>query len=161
MTTYILLRSNRESGPFTLDQLLENGLRPDDLIWVEGQSACWRNPHEIRELSELAPAKPVQPAAGSGSKSNVFVALPGRQSVGPGKSEQAHRVERPSPAVERIKETVEEKPKEELETKYAVSLDDIKQRYLQTLESRERPARRAILPAGIPPRIKTFAMRRR
>jgi hypothetical protein len=158
MTTYILLRSNRESGPFTLDQLLENGLRPDDLIWVEGQSASWRNPHEIRELSELAPAKPVQPATGTGSRSNVFVALPGRQSQGSGKTEQAKPVEKPSPATGRIKEPVEEKPKEELETKYAVSLDDIKQRYLQTLESKTRQPRRATLSAGIPPRIKALAM---
>src|SRR5215207_3761827 len=47
---YRLLRNNKESGPFTLDELLCMTLQPYDLIWVEGQSAGWRYPSEIEKL---------------------------------------------------------------------------------------------------------------
>ncbi len=53
MSSYILLRSNKESGPHTFADLKNQGLKPNDLIWVEGQSACWLNPGEIRELKPL------------------------------------------------------------------------------------------------------------
>ncbi|MFZ9387867.1 MAG: hypothetical protein ACO25B_08285 [Chitinophagaceae bacterium] len=50
MMTYILLRNNKESGPFLLEELVDTGLRPDDLVWVEGQSVCWLRAPEIPEL---------------------------------------------------------------------------------------------------------------
>jgi hypothetical protein len=53
MKTYLLLRNNRQSGPYTLDELLVEGLRPQDLVWVEGQSASWRYPAELDELKTL------------------------------------------------------------------------------------------------------------
>jgi hypothetical protein len=53
MTSYILLRSNKESGPHNLSELKSLGLKPNDLIWVEGQSVSWRNPGEIKELKTL------------------------------------------------------------------------------------------------------------
>lgn len=61
MNTYRLLRNNQESGPFSLNQLLENGLKPYDLIWVEGKSAGWRYSSEIDELKEHAPVVEEQP----------------------------------------------------------------------------------------------------
>jgi hypothetical protein len=57
MNTYILLRKNKESGPFSLDELKNQGLKNDDLVWVEGQSACWLNPGDIRQLKDLVGAK--------------------------------------------------------------------------------------------------------
>lgn len=61
MKTYLLLRSNRESGPYSLEALLQMGLKPYDLIWVEGRSAAWRYPSEIEELKAYAPAVEEQP----------------------------------------------------------------------------------------------------
>ncbi len=55
MATYLLLRDNKESGPFALDELLHFGLKPYDLIWVQGKSAAWRYPSEIDELKPYAP----------------------------------------------------------------------------------------------------------
>ena len=57
---YLLLRNNRQTGPHSLDELLQLNLKPFDLVWVEGRSAAWRYPGEIDSLkpyvSEPAPA---------------------------------------------------------------------------------------------------------
>ena len=50
MNTYLLLRDNKKSGPFTADELRTMGLKPYDLVWLEGKSAAWRYPGEIDEL---------------------------------------------------------------------------------------------------------------
>ena len=61
MPSYRLLRSNKESGPYTLNDLVALGLKPYDLVWVDGRSAAWRYPSEIAELKEYAPAVEEQP----------------------------------------------------------------------------------------------------
>ncbi len=61
MTSYLLLRNNKESGPFTLDELVSKGLKAYDLIWVKGKSAAWRYPGEIPELIQFAPPVEEQP----------------------------------------------------------------------------------------------------
>ncbi len=61
MLTYILLRDNREQGPMRLEDLLDIGLKPYDLVWVPGKSAAWRYPSEIEELKAYAPAVEEQP----------------------------------------------------------------------------------------------------
>jgi hypothetical protein len=38
---YLLLRNNRKSGPFTIDELWQQQLRPTDMVWIEGQSTAW------------------------------------------------------------------------------------------------------------------------
>ncbi len=53
MNSYILLRNNTETGPFSLEGLQQAGLKATDLIWVECQSMSWRHPHEITELKGL------------------------------------------------------------------------------------------------------------
>ena len=40
-TLYRLLRNNVQSGPFTIDELLQQQLQHADLIWVEGKSHAW------------------------------------------------------------------------------------------------------------------------
>lgn len=55
MNTYLLLRNNKESGPYNLDQVVKMGLKKYDLVWVEGKSAAWRYPGEIEELKPYAP----------------------------------------------------------------------------------------------------------
>ena len=61
MPLYRLLRSNKESGPYTLNDLVTLGLKPYDLVWVDGRSAAWRYSSEIAELKEYAPAVEEQP----------------------------------------------------------------------------------------------------
>jgi hypothetical protein len=50
MVNYLLLRNNKQQGPLSLQHLIQLGLKPYDLVWVEGKSAAWRYPSEIPEL---------------------------------------------------------------------------------------------------------------
>ncbi|HWK06699.1 MAG TPA: hypothetical protein VNS58_23855 [Puia sp.] len=61
MIKYLLLRDNKESGPYTFDELKAKGLKAYDLVWVENKSAAWRYPCEVEELSSFAPAVEEQP----------------------------------------------------------------------------------------------------
>ena len=61
MATYLLLRNNKESGPLSFDELIKIGLKPYDLVWVNGRSAAWRYPSEIKELVPYAPVVEEQP----------------------------------------------------------------------------------------------------
>ncbi|OQP62603.1 hypothetical protein A3860_28345 [Niastella vici] len=61
MNTYLLLRDNKQTGPYTAQQLAEKGLKPYDLVWHEGRSAAWRYPSEIEELKAFAPVVEEQP----------------------------------------------------------------------------------------------------
>src|SRR5687767_637913 len=61
MNTYLLLRSNKQSGPYNFEQLVNLGLKPYDLVWVEGKSAAWRYPSEVDGLKDYAPATEEQP----------------------------------------------------------------------------------------------------
>jgi hypothetical protein len=63
---YLLLRNNQQSGPFTIGELLQQQLRPTDMIWIEGKSAAWTYLSEL-ELSPFAkkpevfePQKPIK-----------------------------------------------------------------------------------------------------
>lgn len=58
---YLLLRDNKQSGPYSLDELKTKGLKAYDLVWVEGRSAAWRYPSEIEEMSSFAPVVEEQP----------------------------------------------------------------------------------------------------
>ncbi len=61
MNQYLLLRNNRQSGPYTASELASMGLKPFDLIWLEGKSAAWRYPGELEELKSFAPPVVEQP----------------------------------------------------------------------------------------------------
>src|SRR5215203_716878 len=54
MKSYILLRDNREWGPYTLKDLSSFGITPTDLIWIEGESTSWFHPIDIPALAGLA-----------------------------------------------------------------------------------------------------------
>ena len=47
---YLLLRNNKQTGPHSLEDLLQLNLKPFDLVWVEGRSAGWSYPSEIDAL---------------------------------------------------------------------------------------------------------------
>ena len=61
MNKYLLLRDNKQSGPYTVDELAAHGLKPYDLVWLEGKSAAWRYPSELSELKPFAPIVEEQP----------------------------------------------------------------------------------------------------
>lgn len=61
MATYLLLRNNKQQGPVSLQHLIQLGLKPYDLVWVEGKSAAWRYPSEIPELKPYAEVVEEQP----------------------------------------------------------------------------------------------------
>lgn len=58
---YLLLRDNKQSGPYSKDELVTKGLKPYDLVWLEGKSAAWRYPSEFDELKPFAPVVEEQP----------------------------------------------------------------------------------------------------
>jgi len=60
MSSYLLLRNNKESGPFTIEEIQGISLKAYDLIWVVGKSAAWRYPGEIPDLKSFAPPVPEQ-----------------------------------------------------------------------------------------------------
>ncbi|RXK86122.1 RodZ family helix-turn-helix domain-containing protein [Filimonas effusa] len=55
MKPYRLLRNNKETGPYSAEELIAMGLKAYDLVWVDGKSAAWRYPCEIAELKPYAP----------------------------------------------------------------------------------------------------------
>ncbi len=61
MNKYLLLRDNKQSGPYSVKELSAHGLKPYDLVWLEGKSAAWRYPSEIDELKPFAPVVEEQP----------------------------------------------------------------------------------------------------
>jgi hypothetical protein len=61
MMMYLLLRDNKQSGPYSLDELKAKGLKAYDLVWVDGKSAAWRYPSELEELKAFAPVVEEQP----------------------------------------------------------------------------------------------------
>jgi hypothetical protein len=100
---YLLLRDNKQSGPYSLEEMVQLGLKPYDLVWVEGRSAGWSYPSEISALKPYVPEAPASvssqrtesmpstpptytPADTATSSSpkvipppkNVFVSLPGK-----------------------------------------------------------------------------------
>jgi hypothetical protein len=63
MEQYYILRKNQESGPFTLKELKVMGLFADDLVWIEEESTCWKNPGEIEALKGLIKEAEKKPAS--------------------------------------------------------------------------------------------------
>lgn len=61
MNKYLLLRDNKQSGPYTCEELQAKGIKAYDLVWIEGKSAAWRYPSEVEELKPYAPVVEEQP----------------------------------------------------------------------------------------------------
>jgi hypothetical protein len=82
MMCYLLLRKNAETGPYTLDELTAQALKPTDLIWIEGQSTAWKYPTEIEALQAfIEDGEPVDDSGFSqgeviSTSKGIFVALP-------------------------------------------------------------------------------------
>ena len=147
--SYILLRNNKETGPFSFEQLREQGLAAGDLLWVEGQSVAWMRPAELPEFRSANPGhtkiretedtqvsketekyQPV-PENISVQKSSVYVSLPTAYDM-PQETAATFAKTDPGP--------VEAEPA--LSTKFERPLDEIKEMYVRTLESRKKKTAR-------------------
>lgn len=60
---YVLLRHDKQTGPYSLQEIIQFDLKPYDLIWIEGQSAGWYYPQEIAALHPYLRFLPKKPAA--------------------------------------------------------------------------------------------------
>lgn len=61
MSGYLLLRDNKQTGPYSCEELIAKGFKAYDLIWAEGKSAGWRYPSEFPEFAKFAPVIEEQP----------------------------------------------------------------------------------------------------
>src|SRR5687768_6432519 len=179
---YLILRNNKQNGPYTLDEVVQLNLKPHDLIWVEGRSAGWRYPTEIEALKPYVAGAPVADPAGqktssmptepaeapirtistddavavkqsSKSARHIFISMPGGASsaspaqAAPATPDQPEE-ETPEAKLERrarelqqriqaFSQQQQEKPKDEAETKYARSLEDLRQDYANWLHNKK------------------------
>lgn len=64
MAQYFFIKNNERLGPFELEQLLQNGLTPDSLVWCQGM-ANWTKAADVADLAAVfappMPQAPVQP----------------------------------------------------------------------------------------------------
>jgi hypothetical protein len=73
---YVLLRHDKQTGPYSLAELIQFDLKPYDLIWIEGKSSGWYYPQEIGALHpylSFLPQKPKPAAAAPAAEKKVFV----------------------------------------------------------------------------------------
>jgi hypothetical protein len=148
---YRILRNNKEQGPYSLDELVQLSLRPYDLIWVEGKSASWRYPTEIEEL------KPYIPGLVSETTSPQTLPQTSLQVVVPidktlAEPIIAHEEEELNAAMleqkanaiyQRIQayNAKSEQEAKDVQTKYARSLEDLKQDYAEWLHGKKNRRR--------------------
>ena len=148
----MLLRNNRQTGPYSFEELVQMGLKPFDLIWVEGKSFGWSYPAEIEQLKPYVSEPQMQPVLSSQRKEvvashsfrgdeehraiakilpkNIFVSLPTGKKVSAEKGQIASSDVLEQKAEElrkRAQDYVSQKDNNDhlaLETKYVRSLAD-------------------------------------
>jgi len=54
-SVYLLLRNNQQTGPFSIGELLQQQLRPSDMIWIEGKSTAWTYLSELELNLHITP----------------------------------------------------------------------------------------------------------
>lgn len=179
MKTYLLLRNNKESGPYTTEELISKGLKAYDLVWIEGRSTAWRYPSEVEELKEYAPSVEEQPfdrfykKNTPAQKTETVIAeqppakkekpryriaaawkkietapdsvIPSKEPVSTFKTDtpattpswkevySEWKSEAPVDKTSELPSPVVKKETVELETKYSRSLDEIKERYVESV----------------------------
>jgi len=168
MSTYLLLRDNKESGPYSAEELVALGLKAYDLVWIKGKSAAWRYPSEVPELKPYAPAVEEQPFDRFYKKQEERKeeSLPGRNIVKKEPplpfTETRHDSYKPKPSVfvtlpnqqkittqqpQAVRQAEEEVPKPTIsvsenpaaaQIKYSQPLDEIKEMYVRTLQERRQ-----------------------
>ena len=143
---YRILRDNKERGPFSLEELLELKLKSYDLIWIEGRSAGWRYPSEIEALKSYLDDPSIQNQHPASHSLRPEIAMLAQEKTfnAPTASEEIEltpeQLEKKANEIyQRIQAFNEnnEKQKEETQTKYARSLEDLKQEYADWLHKKK------------------------
>jgi hypothetical protein len=158
---YRILRDNKEKGPFSLEELLELNLKSFDLIWIEGRSAGWRYPSEIESLKpylegnntikqeSIADNKTAisHPASDSirppvnliTEQATVLAKAPAPVSGNETELTPEQLEKKAAEIYQRIQAYNENKEQEknESQTKYARSLEDLKQEYADWLHKKK------------------------
>ncbi len=182
MNSYILLRNNKESSSLNLDALKQIGLKPNDLIWVECQSVCWQNPHEIAELKALVsginnnqPIEQVKSQAKAeesninfaevitegipekkAEKKLVFVELPASLNSAKKQNTYLSDIVKYGGLDTSVQQTMDEKP-EDINVKYSRPLDEIKEMYVKNLE-KQRQLKKNSFKIKLSPQVKKIAV---
>jgi len=162
---YRILRDNKEKGPFNLEELLQLSLKPFDLIWVEGRSAGWRYPSEIESLKPylegadlqkdlLTTQRQVHPASQNTRPviNNAAPSMPQAittEAAAPGEEEEmtAEKLERKAAEIYMRVQAYAQKAEQQgegVQTKYARSLDDLKQEYADWLHKKKEKKKFAL-----------------
>lgn len=142
---YLLLRNNQQTGPHTLEELLNLDLKPFDLVWVEGKSYGWSYPSEIETLKPFVTASnnKAQPAASPTTaldsfeaektvRKKIFVSMPVGNVSTSSASTSADAIEEKAEELRRRAQSyIPQSPlqPEELRTNYARNLNDVEEDY--------------------------------
>jgi len=134
MKKYFLLRNNRQSGPYSFEQMSSIGLLPLDLVWIEETSTSWKYPEEIDELKPLIREENESiPVVDSWVKKDQ-TSVPLFHDFNQDKQEQTNKNSVSVPAINEMPETVSN-DREELKENYRIPL--------QQKIFREKPAERS------------------
>jgi hypothetical protein len=137
MESFFLLRDNRESGPYSAKELKAAGLYTTDLLWVEGESTCWRNPTEFAELAECVQEPKQKAAAKSHAASATTVSFA---------SQDAGFVSDYSPITVSTKNS---RPQPENEIFSTPSFDELQRKYAERAPRKRRLTQRVNIGASL------------
>src|SRR5689334_5343867 len=162
-TMYRILRDNKERGPLSLEELLALQLKPMDLIWIEGKSAGWRYPSEIDSLKSYLESPTAEQIPTPVSTQVAYQNHPASQNTRSASNTSSANASAPIPVNDIDEETQEQLTNEKLEkkaeelylrvqaytqqqeqkqqetqTKYARSLEDLKQDYADWLHKKKQ-----------------------
>lgn len=145
---YLILRNNKQEGPYDLQELLQLPVKDTDLIWVEGRSAAWSYPSEVRDLKPYFSSSTTDaitnhsvkssdqherstPNSSSNKANHIFVSFPHQTTV----SHEAKEItpeealdlkaEALRQKLQAYQNTHAEKESEMIQTKLQRSLDDV------------------------------------
>ncbi|HZH64769.1 MAG TPA: hypothetical protein VEY10_07725 [Flavisolibacter sp.] len=161
---YLLLRNNQQTGPFNLEEIIQFDLKPYDLIWIEGKSAGWYYPQEIKALHpHLSFLKqPAPPPAETNTQAlpanisetaklkNVFVSMPANKA-------QEDVVQKPSCTsftddkneAYRPSRSKQLDTEPELKTTYAKSLEEVEAEYTSWIYKKKTKKPPTIFKKGV------------
>jgi len=147
---YLLLRNNQQTGPHSLEELLQLNLKPFDLIWVEGKSYGWSYPTEVdtlktfvtpttterKESHGMPPSKAASPVTDTNANKKIFVSLPvgtalpsASSSSTAGVDALEHKAEELRKRVQSYNPQAQEPLQEDIKTNYARSLNSVEKEY--------------------------------
>jgi len=138
---YLLLRNNQQTGPYSLEEIIQFDLKPFDLIWIEGRSAGWYYPQEIQALQPhlsflkqpttppvINPIRSFEKPKAETEPKKVFVSMP--SNTGTEKPVPKPSFSPPNDLPKTPEPAFVKKEPEELTTAYSKSLQEVETDYM-------------------------------